>query len=877
MKLSVLLITGSSDRVALDTVQNIAGQSGDSVKEIFLIIAGEFTEEDRKKLYLERAAAFGMTAFINIGDKSEAELLNTFIKYANADFCTVMRAGGQIDPSYFERLTAQLEAYESLDIACGRRSSSATDPFTPSDIAKGIIELEKESRCFPETLEGTVMRTSFAAGRHFETEAGSYTEQKFLLGALCDSKRFWYDSGLNIMLAERKSTQQKTGELPDGALNAAYHTEIFEKCLLPLTAECKGRDGRLPMFMQHYYTHKVLECVRLGQLISEFPEEDRKIVIGTLTKTLKHVEDKVICDVYGILERCGRYCTEDKRLLLGIKHGHENFSPEISYNSERLFAVQKDIVFFDSTRLFISIEQLNVYKGCIEIDGSFDNIFNERRTKVTAEYGGKEYRLTYDRKGASVMFFGNRSERERTFHLSVPVEEERAELRFFILFKGCRYELKALFTAAGARVVNDSYDSFFPLGNGIFATAEGGRLITAPMEEKEQRRRFREFVGTAADYGVPFVMRNAYRFTRAWAKHRNIWIFADDTEKGGGAAEDMFRYAMTRHDELYCYYLTDKDSPAAARLTADGYKPLYSGTLLHKMLFLNAQVFITTKPDVVQNNYPDEAGDSFIRSSRMNTVFLQDTAEDKPCVEKNARLHDNVRLYFCGTGEYFNELKKPAYGYGNTEVLQLTGLTRYDDKKDISGEDKLLLISARCSPKEEAPFAETGFFKSCKELLENDKLKETLEKSGYTLTIAFEGVTNDEAASLPENDRVNVLTEDFDIDELKSRAALIVTNDASELSAGIMRKPLIYLGCERGHDFGELAENAEKLAEMLCEQLENGVGMKEELSRKADEYFGCAPLGTKREIYNTIITYLYENGEIDGYEDFEVADGYEDE
>ncbi|SFD34229.1 hypothetical protein [Ruminococcus albus] len=874
MKLSVLLTAGASDRVALDTVQNIAGQSGDLVKEIFLIIAGDFTEDDRKKLYLERASAFGMTAFINIGGKSEAELLNTFIKYANADYCTVMRAGGKVDPSYFSRLTAALDSDPDLNIACGRLAGSGKNIFFPTSVRAAVIDLDKNFRLFPTAFEAVVVRTSFAAEHHFETEAGDFAQQKCMLKALCEQKKFFYDDRLTAWLAERKTSPAKKETIPENADKAETYSAIFDNCLIPLAETCKGKDGRLPLFLQHFITAKVMECNEKGLRINEFPEDERTKLTDSLQKVLRPAEDKVICDVYGIFSASA----EEKRLLLGLKHGHENYFPDISYNSDRLFSVQKDIVLFDSTRLFIEIVQLNLYKNNIEIDGCFDNIFSERRTKLTAEYAGEEYKLNYDRKGEPVMFFGKKLERQRTFHMSIPVSEERAELRFFILFKGCKYELRTVFRTPGSRIEEGCYESIFPLGNNFFARAENGRLVTLALSEKAQRRAFRGSMKRAAEEGVPFTLRTAYRCTRFWFKNKNIWLFADDTQKGGGAAEDMFRYAMTRHDELYCYYLTDKESPAAQRIIDDGYKPLYRGTLLHKLIFLNAQVYITTVPDIQQKNFPgnDDTSFSLTRLSRTTNVFLQNSPEDKPSVAKNHRLYDNVRLYFCGTGDCIDELRKPEYGYENTEVLKLTGLTSFDLVTDNSEGSDMLLMLAKYIPEEQAPFKDTGFFGSMKELLENEKLKTALNDSGYTLTIAFEGVTNDEAKALPKPDKVTFLTDDFSAEELKSRASLIVTDDPEELSAGIMRKPLIYFGTE-GKPFGEKAETPEQLADILCGYIENGMDIKEEISQKADEYLGKAHDGCKREIYNNIITYLYDNHEIDGYEDFEVADNYDEE
>lgn len=874
MKLSVLLIVGKSDRTALDTMENIAGRSGEQAKDIFLIIAGDFAEEDRKKLYLERSADFGMTAFINVGGKSEAELLGTFIKYANADFCTVMRAGSRTDPHFFGRLISALEGDDSLNLAFGVRISDRADVFTSPKHNGGIVELSKTYGCFPRSFEGTVVRTSYAAQHSFDTEAGAYAEQKGIMTMLCGCERIYFDNSQRIWTADGSDHGE---ELPEAALSKGYHTERFERCILPLEESCRGKDGRLPLFLQHFITAEVLGRVRDGMRLGSFPEEDRAAVLGVLTDTLKPVEDKVICGVYGIA--LPFYSLTEKRIMLGLKHGHENYSADICYSRDRLYAAQKDIILFDSTKLFIRIDMLNAHRGSIELDGCFGSIFGERRTKVVAEYDGEKYRLSYDRKGDAVHLFGKETLRECSFHLTFPVNtEERAELKFFMLFKGCKYELKCSFDTAFGRLADNSHDSFRHVGGGVFATSEDGRLVTSPMDKREQRERFREIIKEAKDGGVPYGLRTAFRLTKGWFRNKNIWIFADDTEQGGGAAEDMFRYAMTRHDELYCYYLTDKGSEAAQRLISEGYKPLYTGTLLHKLLFLNAQVYITTKADVLSKNFPTNDGVDYdlSRTMHMTTIMLQDSPSDNPTA-KNRRMNDNVRLYFCGTGDYINELKKPEYGYEHTDVLRLTGLTSYDRIKDISGRDKLLLILASYSSEEDCAFGQTEFFGRFKALLQNKKLSDTLASSGYSLTIAFEGVTDDECSGLPKQNNISILTDGLDTEELKARASLIVTDDSGELSAGLMRKPLIYFGGEGGLPFGERAETPDKLAELLCGYLEKGVAIRPELAQKAEEYLGNDGQGCRRAIYNDIITYLYENGEIDGYEDFEAVDEYDEE
>lgn len=879
MKLSVLLITSASDREGLDTVQNIISQNSGLASEIFLIISGDFGDEDRKKLYLEHTARFGMTAFINQGGKSDAELFNTFIKFANADYCTVIRAGGKTDPEFFARLIDKLEKNEELNIAFGQRIAGGIENFTPSGRGSSEIDLTKEYGCFPCGFEGTVVRTSFAAEHPFSQEAGSYAEEHGIFRMLAACTKVWYDGNIKVWLPRNRQYILKELEdlskLPEDT-GRDHFCEVYEKCLLPVSESCKGKDGRLPLTIQYLISAAVKKTVNEGMYAHKTAEFDRIYIMQTLSKALASVEDKVICNVYGIGSPAS---IDEKRIMLGLKHGHENYYTEMCYGDGRLYAAQKDIIICDNTQVSITIRLLDGGSGAFLLDGEFTDVFNERKTKVVAEYGGTEHKLTYDRKGRVTKLFGKESIRKRSFRLTLEADgTRRQELKFFILFKGCKYELKSTFGEIQSKLRDGDESRILPLGKGIYAFAEGGRMITAPLDTKEVRRRERMQISAAAGR-VPFSLLASYALTRFWFRKKNIWIFSDDPVKGGGAAEDMFRYAMTRHDELYCYYLTEKGSPAAQQLITDGYKPLYKGTLLHKLLFLNSQVYMTTKPDVVMSNIPGQAyarTDLLTRTGDRTVIMLQNSTEDKPTVRKQGRFNDGTRLFFCGTKDYADALAAPEYGYSSTDAVRLTGLTSFDKIKDTSGEDRLIFMTAKYT-QQGTDFSKSEFFERYNSVISSEKLQKALKDSECRLAFAMEGVTNEECKGFGEHEGITLLTDDFSISEHKSKAKLIVTDDVNEYETAVMKKPLIFYGCEDAKEYGLFAKDAEQLTEMLCSLISEGLTVSEEQRAKEDAWFGNEEQGVRRRIYNDIITYLYESGRIEGHEDFGVADNYDEE
>ena len=174
-------------------------------------------------------------------------------------------------------------------------------------------------------------------------------------------------------------------------------------------------------------------------------------------------------------------------------------------------------------------------------------------------------------------------------------------------------------------------------------------------------------------------------------------------------------------------------------------------------------------------------------------------------------------------------------------------------------------------------FSKSEFFERYNSVISSEKLQKALKDSECRLAFAMEGVTNEECKGFGEHENITLLTDDFSISEHKSKAKLIVTDDVNEYETAVMKKPLIFYGCEDAKEYGLFAKDAEQLTELLCTLISEGLTVSEEQRAKEDAWFGNEEQGVRRKIYNDIITYLYESGRIEGHEDFGVADNYDEE
>mgnify|MGYP000190550266 FL=1 len=247
-----------------------------------------------------------------------------------------------------------------------------------------------------------------------------------------------------------------------------------------------------------------------------------------------------------------------------------------------------------------------------------------------------------------------------------------------------------------------------------------------------------------------FLVRFGYVITRPYFKRKKIWMFYDKIYKGGDSSEYLYKYAMNKKDGIKKYYLLDKNAVDYKRMKREGYHPLKRSSIMHRLVFLNADMMIVSNSTVFAFNDFHMQNSKYVRGiTDFHVVCVQHGLSVQKIALAQQRLRDNTRLYFCASKYEIENLSKPVYNYIGYDALKLTGVPRYDglvnrNQKQILISPTWRMQSALLVSKNEGVardynpnFKETEYFKVYNSLINDRRLIQAAKEYGYKIAYVY--------------------------------------------------------------------------------------------------------------------------------------------
>lgn len=250
------------------------------------------------------------------------------------------------------------------------------------------------------------------------------------------------------------------------------------------------------------------------------------------------------------------------------------------------------------------------------------------------------------------------------------------------------------------------------------------------------------------------------------------------------------------------------------------------------------------------------------------------------------RLKDNMRLYCCASSNEIENLKRPVYGYVNSDCLKLTGLARYDGL--INNDQKQILISPSWrrniasgskmgTPRQHSEsFKESDYFRIYNSLINDKKLVETAKRTKYKIVYLLHPITSSQISDFDRNDYVDILqaTDGTSYEKILTESSLMVTDYSGiQFDFAYMRKPILYYHPKdlpshfeespyysyKRDAFGPLIDNQDELVNQLCEYMKNHCRMKQEYVDRADRFYAFSDCNNCERIHKSIVQFVEEN------------------
>ena len=305
---------------------------------------------------------------------------------------------------------------------------------------------------------------------------------------------------------------------------------------------------------------------------------------------------------------------------------------------------------------------MNYIDGNIWIDGSLINIFQYGNVQFYAKFNGKKYIIEDTDAYSLTKYFGIPSYRRLTYHLRLPLNDTKKlqRITFYAQINGEDFQMKISFANHWAKLSKSPRYSYWRFNNYFCHHADNGIDIKPATKIKVLIREIKFQLNLIKNHKkndfTALLFRWLYWITHPYFKRKKIWLMLDKLYKGGDSCEYLSRYCADFNDGVTKYYLINSDTSDYRNLVKDGYKPLRNGSLLHKLVFVNADIVLITNSHLFPFNGYTKKTSKYIRGlCNFGSMCLQHGLSVQKCAIAQRRIIDNTMMYFLASRfEYEN-------------------------------------------------------------------------------------------------------------------------------------------------------------------------------------------------------------------------------
>ncbi len=671
-------------------------------------------------------------------------------------------------------------------------------------------------------------------------------------------------------------------------LSREWYYKPFEEFLLPLLEKEQNRRG---------YVGQMLQVMALFmihmRIFANIDNRNKNVIhrqeVPEYCELLSHVLQFI--DIMTILSsRMHASATSHKYRLLDIRLKLQDFSwyPNLVSDENTLELLFKGLRFTSPDVISAQISLIDYHNDCLEIDGAINDYFSLDNVSVYAKLGTEKFPVTFNQRYSMSKCFGVTFSRQKTFHVSVPIQQsdEHRILNFIIHANDKDHIMSYSFPAHTSRFAKDFTYTYWKFGPYLsYWNKEGIHIVKSKkwkilVKEFKLWKQIRKSRNEEARAMLPLKILNF--LLQPYFSRQKIWLFFDKIYKGGDSSEYIYRYAAAQKDGIKKYYLLDESCADYTRMRKEGYHPLKRGTLKHRLIFLNANMVITSNSTVFAfNDYTSTNILPFRGNFHFDVACVQHGMSIQKIALAQQRLRDNTKLYFCASKYEIENLSKPVYDYVGYDALKLTGVPRYDGLKNRA--QKILLLSPTWRMNSAMPvfknegvardynpnFRETSYYKVYNSLINDPRLLAAARKYGYRIQYVLHPIVSPQYDDFTKNDSVEIISAigDMSYEKLFCEAALMVTDFSGvQFDFAYMRKPVVYLHhndipqhYEEGTfhyttmGFGEICHTNDELIDVLCRYMENGCEMPEMYRKRADDFFAFSDNNNCERIYPVML------------------------
>ena len=783
-RFSIIMPVYNSETTIREAIESVMEQSLGYKEMIQLIIVDQRSTDSTLQIcreYSEKYPENTVLTTVNSGELSGAR--NKGISYAEGDYI------GFLDPedkweadalmcadSFFrDNPDVMFAACRQIGLKDG---AGKPHPLDYTFKRTRTANIRKNQSLLIPGIYGTLFRADAFESKKFDEKAGSGGDTLFVNSLLLDTEKY----GLIREAVYMYRSSDKERAFPDIRPDDPRYPEAVERLFCDLADQSVSKYGEKIPYI------KELIMTELQRLIKESTQamssDEAKEYADRLRNMLQQIDDKYI-----LKQR--QMNTASKSYAFKLKYGSERNADREHRLAEKL-RLRSTILTAENGYLVIQgrADERYIADGYgVEARDNEGNIWK-------AEY--KPYTL-FDFHGADRDMFLKGYEHI----LSLPLQSGK-NYRFFLTDEKGWSKRIDLQTGRYSRLT-EFEGTFFASGNHIVKRIGDSiricdyNLRTYLVSMHRYNKMLREKAGASDE--VISVRRAAviYRLTHK----KPLWILSDRTHLARDNAAALFEYLMA-NDAKSKYdirFLLEESSADFEKIKKTG-RVIKFGSKEHRVLQAAASMIISSHADVwVTNPYGKN-----LRYYRdlldFRYAFIQHGIIMNDLSRWLSKYNKNIRLFVTSTRPEKDSIINGNYGYDDS-VVRLTGLARYDSRKDSS--ERLIVIAptwrknisgetgddSHRAYRED--FVSSSYCKFYNGLINDERLLDAMRKKKYKGLFCVHPAFDAQAEDFRGNDTISVQYKGNDYADMINRGAALITDYSSlAFDFAFLNKPVIY-------------------------------------------------------------------------------------
>ena len=365
--------------------------------------------------------------------------------------------------------------------------------------------------------------------------------------------------------------------------------------------------------------------------------------------------------------------------------------------------------------------------------------------------------------------------------------------------------------------------------------------------------------------------RLVYIILYPFLRNKKIWLFMDRRDSADDNAEQLFKYASSRDDNIKKYFTVLQDSKDYDRLTSryENVLPFYS--IKQRVIYLFADKIISSHPDEnILNPFYGKNGDLYSGFITSEKYFLQHGVTKDNISRWLRKFDKDLSLIVTVSDMERQSFLVKDYNY-SPEIIQTLGFPRFDKLESKNLKKQILIMPSwrENIQKNEFVLKNSKYFKGLNNLLNNKELIDYAKDKGYK--IIFKPHPNlFKFIDLFDLDENIIVDDEKTYHELFNESELLITDYSSvAFDFAYLKKPVIYYQYSDDYNFelsesyfdyesmgfGEVIKGENELIILIKDYLANNCKMKDVYTKRVEDFYKFTDKNNCKRVYE----WIYEN------------------